>query len=162
MRPALVGVVGYWARRALGVPVQSTTTDKEKSISLSVACCPGILRRPGAPARNYTGGGDMTCYDRLRRFAPLRSFRRFPAVADLRLNGNVRGSAISRRGDMTKGFAEADVVVDRTQVQTHFPRHSAALGSPLQRTKAGAISALAGQGAVGEIIWLNTCCGPSS
>ena len=37
MRPALVGVVGYWARRALGVPVQSTTTDKEKSFSLSVS-----------------------------------------------------------------------------------------------------------------------------
>ena len=37
MRPALVGVVGYWARRALGVPVQSTTTDKEKPFSLSVS-----------------------------------------------------------------------------------------------------------------------------
>ena len=46
----------------------------------------------------------------------------FPAAANLPLNGNVRGPAISRRGDVTQGFAEADVVVEgeyRTQVQTH-------------------------------------------
>ena len=46
----------------------------------------------------------------------------FPAAANLPLSGNVRGPAISRRGDVTKGFAEADVVVEaeyRTQVQTH-------------------------------------------
>ena len=39
----LVGVVGYWARRALGVPVQSTTTDKEMALSLSVIFTPMCL-----------------------------------------------------------------------------------------------------------------------
>ena len=46
----------------------------------------------------------------------------FPAAANLPLNGNVRGPAIARRGDVTQGFAQADVVVEgeySTQVQTH-------------------------------------------
>ena len=46
----------------------------------------------------------------------------YPAAANLPLNGNVRGPAISKRGDVTQGFAQADVVVEgeyRTQVQTH-------------------------------------------
>jgi xanthine dehydrogenase YagR molybdenum-binding subunit len=46
----------------------------------------------------------------------------WPAAANLPLNGNVRGPAISRRGDVTQGFRDADVVVEgdyRTQVQTH-------------------------------------------
>ncbi len=46
----------------------------------------------------------------------------YPAPPDLPLDGNVRGPAISRRGDVSKGFAQADVVVEgeyRTQVQTH-------------------------------------------
>ncbi len=46
----------------------------------------------------------------------------WPAGANLPLNGNVRGPSVSRRGDVTQGFAEADVVVEgeyRTQVQTH-------------------------------------------
>jgi xanthine dehydrogenase YagR molybdenum-binding subunit len=46
----------------------------------------------------------------------------FPAAANLPLNGNVRGPSIARRGDVTKGFAEADVVVESeysTSVQTH-------------------------------------------
>ena len=46
----------------------------------------------------------------------------WPAALNLPLNGNVRGPAISRRGDMSRGFREADIVVEadyRTQVQTH-------------------------------------------
>ncbi len=46
----------------------------------------------------------------------------FPAAANLPLNGNVRGPAIAKRGDVTKGFAAADVVVEgeySTDVQTH-------------------------------------------
>ena len=46
----------------------------------------------------------------------------YPAAANLPLNGNVRGPAIARRGDVSKGFAEADVVVEgeySTNVQTH-------------------------------------------
>ena len=46
-----------------------------------------------------------------------------PAGAELAQQGNVRGpSKVGARGDLTKGFAEADVVVEgefRTQVQTH-------------------------------------------
>ena len=46
-----------------------------------------------------------------------------PAGAALQQNGNVRGpTKAGTRGDVTKGFAEADVVVEgefRTQVQTH-------------------------------------------
>jgi len=44
------------------------------------------------------------------------------AAANLPLNGNVRGPSVSRRGDLTQGFADADVVVEgeySTQVQTH-------------------------------------------
>jgi hypothetical protein len=36
----LVEVVGYWTRRALGVPVQSMTTDKETLKTLSVSFVP--------------------------------------------------------------------------------------------------------------------------
>jgi xanthine dehydrogenase YagR molybdenum-binding subunit len=46
----------------------------------------------------------------------------FPARADLPLEGNVRGPSTDRRGDVEKGFGEAEVVVERefrTQVQTH-------------------------------------------
>ena len=46
----------------------------------------------------------------------------FPAAANLPLNGNVRGPAIARRGDVTKGFTEADTIVEAeysTCVQTH-------------------------------------------
>jgi xanthine dehydrogenase YagR molybdenum-binding subunit len=46
----------------------------------------------------------------------------WPAAAGLPLNGNVRGPAVSRRGDVMQGFLDADVLVEaeyRTQVQTH-------------------------------------------
>ena len=46
----------------------------------------------------------------------------WPAPVNLPLNGNVRGPAISRRGDVSQGFREADIVVEgeyRTAVQTH-------------------------------------------
>ncbi|HTP75006.1 MAG TPA: xanthine dehydrogenase family protein molybdopterin-binding subunit [Burkholderiaceae bacterium] len=46
----------------------------------------------------------------------------FPARENLPLNGNVRGPALDRRGDVAAGFAQADVVLEgeyRTQVQTH-------------------------------------------
>jgi xanthine dehydrogenase YagR molybdenum-binding subunit len=46
----------------------------------------------------------------------------FPAAAGLPLNGNVRGPAIAKRGDVAQGFAQADIVVEgeySTQVQTH-------------------------------------------
>ncbi|MGA8613035.1 MAG: xanthine dehydrogenase family protein molybdopterin-binding subunit [Xanthobacteraceae bacterium] len=46
----------------------------------------------------------------------------FPAAANLPLNGNVRGPAITKRGDVARGFAEAAVVVEgeySTEVQTH-------------------------------------------
>jgi xanthine dehydrogenase YagR molybdenum-binding subunit len=46
----------------------------------------------------------------------------FPAPPGLPLTGDVRGPAIVQRGDVTAGFAQADVVVEgeyRTQVQTH-------------------------------------------
>jgi len=46
----------------------------------------------------------------------------YPAAAGLPLNGNVRGPATGRRGDVAQGFAQGDVVIEgeyRTQVQTH-------------------------------------------
>ncbi len=46
----------------------------------------------------------------------------FPAAANLPLNGNVRGPAIAKRGEVSGGFAEADAVVEAeysTHVQTH-------------------------------------------
>jgi xanthine dehydrogenase YagR molybdenum-binding subunit len=46
----------------------------------------------------------------------------FPAAANLPLDGNVRGPSISERGDVAKGFAEAEVTVEgeySTSVQTH-------------------------------------------
>jgi xanthine dehydrogenase YagR molybdenum-binding subunit len=46
----------------------------------------------------------------------------WPAASGLPLNGNVRGPAVSRRGDVMQGFLDADVLVEaeyRTQVQTH-------------------------------------------
>ncbi|HYA06976.1 MAG TPA: xanthine dehydrogenase family protein molybdopterin-binding subunit [Xanthobacteraceae bacterium] len=46
----------------------------------------------------------------------------FPAAPNLPLNGNVRGPAVVRRGDVAQGFAQADVIVEGdygTQVQTH-------------------------------------------
>jgi len=46
----------------------------------------------------------------------------WPAAANLPLNGNVRGPAVSGRGDVMQGFLDADVLVEaeyRTQVQTH-------------------------------------------
>jgi xanthine dehydrogenase YagR molybdenum-binding subunit len=67
-------------------------------------------RDPGAPA----------VYDSAT--APLGHPSGFPAPTNLPLNGNVRGPAIARRGDVAQGFAQADVVVEgeyRTQVQTH-------------------------------------------
>lgn len=46
----------------------------------------------------------------------------YPAPAGLPLEGNVRGPAVTRRGDVAAGFAQAEVIVEgeyRTRVQTH-------------------------------------------
>jgi xanthine dehydrogenase YagR molybdenum-binding subunit len=46
----------------------------------------------------------------------------FPAAVNLPLNGNVRGPAVVKRGDVAGGFGQAEVVVEaeyRTAVQTH-------------------------------------------
>jgi xanthine dehydrogenase YagR molybdenum-binding subunit len=46
----------------------------------------------------------------------------WPSPAGLPLEGNVRGPALARRGDVAQGFTAADVVVEgdyRTAVQTH-------------------------------------------
>lgn len=46
----------------------------------------------------------------------------FPAAPDLPLEGNVRGPAVTRRGDPARGLDDAEIVVEgeyRTQVQTH-------------------------------------------
>jgi xanthine dehydrogenase YagR molybdenum-binding subunit len=54
--------------------------------------------------------------------APGNSVGEIVAQAGLPLEGNVRGPAQARRGDVTQGLAIADVVVEgqyRTQVQTH-------------------------------------------
>jgi xanthine dehydrogenase YagR molybdenum-binding subunit len=54
--------------------------------------------------------------------APAGSPSGFPAPSGLPVHGNVRGPARSARGDIERGFAQADVVVEgeyRTQVQTH-------------------------------------------
>ncbi len=54
--------------------------------------------------------------------APGNSVGEIVAQAGLPLEGNVRGPALSRRGDVGQGFARADVVLEgeyRTQVQTH-------------------------------------------
>jgi xanthine dehydrogenase YagR molybdenum-binding subunit len=67
-------------------------------------------RDPNAPAV-YT-------YDTAPRGHPSG----FPAAANLPLNGNVRGPAVAKRGDVIQGFAKADVVVEAdysTEVQTH-------------------------------------------
>ena len=54
--------------------------------------------------------------------APQGSASGYPAPAGLPLHGNVRGPAIVDRGDVARGFADADVEVESdyaTQVQTH-------------------------------------------
>jgi len=54
--------------------------------------------------------------------APGNSVGEIVAQTGLPLEGNVRGPALSRRGDVAHGLAGADVVVEgeyRTQVQTH-------------------------------------------
>jgi xanthine dehydrogenase YagR molybdenum-binding subunit len=54
--------------------------------------------------------------------APGASLGEIVAQAGLPLEGNVRGPALSRRGDVAQGFATADVIVEgefRTQAQTH-------------------------------------------
>ncbi len=46
----------------------------------------------------------------------------FPAAANLPLNGNVRGPAITKRGSVAEGFDQAEVIVEGeygTAVQTH-------------------------------------------
>jgi hypothetical protein len=46
-RKVLAWQRGYWARRALGVPVQSTTTDKEMAVSrVLFARCRDLLLDP--------------------------------------------------------------------------------------------------------------------
>jgi len=54
--------------------------------------------------------------------APQGSPSGYPAPAGLPLQGNVRGPAIVRRGDIAQGLAQAEVQFEgeyRTQVQTH-------------------------------------------
>jgi xanthine dehydrogenase YagR molybdenum-binding subunit len=54
--------------------------------------------------------------------APRASVGEIRAQADLPLDGNVRGPAQARRGDVAQGFASADVVMEgeySTQVETH-------------------------------------------
>jgi xanthine dehydrogenase YagR molybdenum-binding subunit len=54
--------------------------------------------------------------------APAGSPSGFPAPMGLPLEGNVRGPAIARRGEISQGFSEAETVVEQdyaTQVQTH-------------------------------------------
>jgi xanthine dehydrogenase YagR molybdenum-binding subunit len=54
--------------------------------------------------------------------APAGSPSGYPAPAGLPLQGNVRGPAVVRRGELSSGFAQADVVIEEeyaTQVQTH-------------------------------------------
>ena len=54
--------------------------------------------------------------------APGASAGEIVAQAGLPLDGNVRGPAEARRGDVAQGFAGADVILEgeyRTQVQTH-------------------------------------------
>ncbi len=54
--------------------------------------------------------------------APAGSASGFPAAAGLPLDGNVRGPALVRRGELSQGFAQADTVIEQdysTQVQTH-------------------------------------------
>ena len=55
-------------------------------------------------------------------FAPQGDVSGYPAPAGLPLVGNVRGPAVVSRGDVARGFAEAETVVEAeycTQVQTH-------------------------------------------
>jgi xanthine dehydrogenase YagR molybdenum-binding subunit len=54
--------------------------------------------------------------------APQGSPSGYPAPADLPLHGNVRGPAVVWRGDVSRGFGQAEVELEgeyRTQVQTH-------------------------------------------
>ncbi len=54
--------------------------------------------------------------------APQGSRSGYPAPSGLALRGNVRGPAVVRRGDVSQGFAQAEVELQgdyRTQVQTH-------------------------------------------
>ena len=54
--------------------------------------------------------------------APQGSPSGYPAQAGLPLRGNVRGPALVRRGDVERGFSDAEIVIARdyqTQVQTH-------------------------------------------
>jgi len=54
--------------------------------------------------------------------APQGSPSGYPAPAGLPLHGNVRGPAVVRRGDVSRGFGQAEVELEgeyRTRVQTH-------------------------------------------
>jgi xanthine dehydrogenase YagR molybdenum-binding subunit len=54
--------------------------------------------------------------------APDGSPSGYPARRGLPLNGNVRGPALDRAGDLAQGFAQAEVIVEgeyRTHAQTH-------------------------------------------
>ena len=67
-------------------------------------------RTPGAPP----------VYD--SRSAPAGSASGYPSPAGLPLEGNVRGPALVRRGDLSQGFSQAETVIEQeyaTQVQTH-------------------------------------------
>ncbi|QDL37318.1 xanthine dehydrogenase family protein molybdopterin-binding subunit [Rhodoferax sediminis] len=54
--------------------------------------------------------------------APQGNGSGFPAASGLPLAGNLRGPAVASRGNITEGFAQAEMTVEaeyRTQVQTH-------------------------------------------
>ncbi|MDR3451961.1 MAG: xanthine dehydrogenase family protein molybdopterin-binding subunit [Rhodoferax sp.] len=54
--------------------------------------------------------------------APRGNVSGFPAASGLPLAGNLRGPAVASRGNITEGFAQAEMSVEaeyRTQVQTH-------------------------------------------
>lgn len=71
---------------------------------------PDIARRPNAPLVYQTGE------------QPSLAIAEIQIVSDLPLTGNVRGPQTDSRGDISQGFAQAEIVVEgdyRTQTQNH-------------------------------------------
>ncbi len=110
-------VVRYFGAPVAGVAAVSMAAAEEalRLIRVDYKSLPFVVdmdkaREPGAPLVHDAAS------------APLGHPSGFPAPHGLPLNGNVRGPATDRRGDVAQGFAQADTVVEgeyRTQVQTH-------------------------------------------
>jgi xanthine dehydrogenase YagR molybdenum-binding subunit len=113
----IAGIVRYVGAPVAAVAATSPSAAEEALAHIRVDYAPrrfvvdmSAARASSAPAVHSSGS------------APGGHPSGFPAAAGLPIEGNVRGPALARRGNVAKGFAEADVVVEgeySTEVQTH-------------------------------------------